>query len=129
MDKNLNGLEHVGCILDDIIITGMDDSEHMRNLETVVERLTDRNIKLNVSKCAFMEDEIEYFAFRVTKGGIQPSDCKIEAVLQVPDPQNRKERQSWLGIVNYYRKFIPNMSTIVQPLTDLLGNDIPWNCT
>ena len=72
-----------------------------------------------------MQDEVEYFAFRVTKEGIQPLERKIEAVLQVPDPENRKELQSWLGIVNYYRKFIPNMSSIIQPLTDLLGKDVP----
>ena len=109
MDKNLTGLEHVGCILDDIIITGVDDAEHLKNLEIVLQRLSDMDIKLNISKCAFMQDEVEYFAFRVTKEGIKPSERKVEAVLQVPDPTNRKELQSWLGIVNYYRKFIPNI--------------------
>ena len=88
MDKKLNGLEQFGCILDDIIITGVNDSEHMLNLETVLKRLTDMNIKLNVSKCAFMEDEVEYYPFRVTKEGIQPSERKIEAERQVPDLQN-----------------------------------------
>ena len=73
MDKILNGLDHVGCILDGIIITGVDDTEHLQNLEKVLQRLDDMNIKLNVAKCAFMQDEVEYFAFRVTKEGIQPS--------------------------------------------------------
>ena len=126
MDKILNGLDHVGFILDDIIITGVDNTEHLQNLEKVLQRLDDMNIKLNVAKCAFMQDEVEYFAFRVTKEGIQPSERKVEAVLRVPDPENRKELQSWLGLVNYYRKFIPNMSTVVQPLTNLLGKDVPW---
>ena len=129
MDKILNGLEHVGCILDDIIITGVDDDEHWRNVELVLQRLSDMNIQLNLSKCYFMKDEVEYFAFRVTKEGIQPSKKKVDAVLQVPEPKSLKELQSWLGLVNYYRKFIPNMSTIVQPLTELLGKNVPWNWT
>ena len=125
MDKILNGLDHVGCILDDIIITGVDDDEHLRNLEAVLQRLNDMNVKLNASKCYFMKDEVEYFAFRVTKEGIEPSERKVEAVIQVPEPQDREELLQWLGLVNYYRKFIPNMSTVVQPLTTLLSNDVP----
>ena len=129
MDKILNGLDHVGCILDDIIITGVDDDEHLHNLEAVLQRLNDMNVKLNVSKCYFMKDEVEYFVFRVTKAGIEPSEQKVEAVIQVPEPQDKKELLQWLGLVNYYRKFIPNMSTVVQPLTGLLSNGVPWNWT
>ena len=98
MDKILNGLEHVGCILDDIIITGVDDDEHWRNVELVLQRLSDMNIQSNLSKCYFMKDEVEYFAFRVTKEGIQPSKKKVDAVLQVPEPKSLKELQSWLGL-------------------------------
>ena len=63
MDKALNGLAHVGCILDDII-TGVDDTKNLQNLEKVLQRLSDMDIKLNISKCAFMQEEVDYFALR-----------------------------------------------------------------
>lgn len=127
--QNPKWLDHVGCILDDIIITGVDDNEHLHNFEAVLQRLNDMKVKLNISKCYLMKDEVEYFAFRVTKEGIEPSERKVEAVIQVPEPQDRKELLQLLGPVNYYRKFIPNMSTVVQLLTALLSNDVPWNWT
>ena len=59
----LNGLDHVGCIrqYDNIIITGVDDNEHLHNLEAVLQRLNDMNVKLNASKCYFMKDEVKSF--------------------------------------------------------------------
>ncbi|XP_028418795.1 uncharacterized protein K02A2.6-like [Dendronephthya gigantea] len=126
MDEILQGIGGVGYILDDILVTGKDDTEHRQNLELTLQRLDDFGIKLKESKCSFMQDEVEYFAFVVNKEGIHPSPKKVEAMLKLEDPNNKKELQSWLGIVNYYRKFIPNMSTMVQPLTDLLANNVEW---
>ncbi|CAC5424361.1 unnamed protein product [Mytilus coruscus] len=74
-----------------------------------------------------MKSEVEYFAFIVNKDGIQPSPKKVEAMLKVPEPENVKELQSWLGLVNYYRKFIPDMSTVLQPLNELLTKKSKWN--
>ncbi|CAC5379643.1 unnamed protein product [Mytilus coruscus] len=97
MDKVLEGLDGVGCILDDLIITGKKrDEEHLKNLELVLKRL-----------------KVEYFAFIVNKDGIQPSPKKVEAMLKVPEPENVKELQSWLG------KF--TLITDNKPLSLLLG--------
>ena len=126
MDKILEGLNGVGCILDDLIITGKSDAEHVRNLELVLKRLSEYGIRLKKSKCALMKSEVEYFAFIVNKNGIQPSPKKVEAMLKVPEPENVKQLQSWLGLVNYYRKHIPDMSTVLQPLNDLLVKNAKW---
>ena len=61
MDQVLQGIDGVGYILDDILITGKDDAEHKRNLEATLQRLDDSDIKLKRSKCSFMQDEVEYF--------------------------------------------------------------------
>ena len=74
-----------------------------------------------------MKPEVEYFAFIVNKEGIQASPRKVEAMLKLPKPENVKELQSWLGCVNYYRKFCPDMSTVLQPLNDLLAKKSKWN--
>ena len=66
------------------------------------------------------------FAFIVNKNGIQPSKKKVEAMLEVAEPKNKTELQSWLGTVNYHHEFMPDMSTIVAPLTALLGKSVEW---
>lgn len=76
-----------------------------------------------------MQDQVEYFAFIVSKEGIKPSPKKLAAINNLEDPKSRKEFQIWLGIVDYYRKFVPNMSTISGPLTHLLSQDVPWKWT
>ena len=73
-----------------------------------------------------MQPKIEYFAFIVDRHGIHPSQAKVKAIREVQEPQNKTELQSFLGLVNYYRKFIPNMSTLASPLNKLLAKDTPW---
>ncbi|CAC5358374.1 unnamed protein product [Mytilus coruscus] len=123
MDTILEGLDGVGCILDDLIITGKSDEEHLKNLESVLKR----RLRLEKSKCSLIKSEVEYFAFILNKDGIQPYPKKGEAMLNEPEPENVKELQSWLGLVNYYRKFIPDMSTVLQPLNELLAKKSKWN--
>lgn len=125
MDTILQGLNKVGYILDDILITGANDSEHKQILEATLQRLDDYGVKLQKSKCQFMQDQVDYFAFIVSKEGIKPSPKKLAAINKLEDPKSRKELQIWLGIVNYYRKFVQNMSTISGPLTHLLSQDVP----
>ncbi|VDI07885.1 Hypothetical predicted protein [Mytilus galloprovincialis] len=127
MDKVLEGLAGVGCILDNLIITGKSDEEHLKNLELVLKRLSEYGLRLKKSKCSLMKSEVEYFAFIVNKDGIQPSPKKVEVMVKVPEPENMKELQSYLGLVNYYRKFIPDMSTVLQPLNELLAKKSKWN--
>ena len=86
-------------------------------------------MKLKKSKCVFMKPSVEYFAFVVDQHGIHPSPRKIQAIQEVPEPQNATELKSFLGLVNYYRKFIPDMSTLVHPLNRLLMFDTAWAWT
>ena len=106
------GLQGVGCILDDLLITRKVDVEHLQNLEATLQRLREYGIKLKREKCALMQSSVEYFAFIVEASGIHPSPAKIEAITKVPVPQNIKQLKSFLGLENYYRKFIPNKSSI-----------------
>ena len=80
-------------------------------------------IKLKKSKCAIVLPQIEYFAFIVDRHGIHPLPTKVQPILEVQEPQNKIELQSFLGLVNYYWKFILNMSTLVSLLNKLLAKD------
>ena len=76
-----------------------------------------------------MKPSVEYFTFVVDRHGIHPSPRKVQAIQEVPEPQNVTELESFLALVNYYRKFIPDMSTLVHPLNRLLMFDTPWAWT
>ena len=129
MDSILSDLNEVGGILDDLIVTGPNDKEHLRNLENTLKRLDSMGVKLKKSKCVFMKPSVEYFAFVVDRHGIHPSPRKVQAIQEVLEPRNATELKYFLGLVNCYRKFIPDMSTLVHPLNRLLMFDAPWTWT
>ena len=127
MDSILSGLNGVGDILDDLMVTGPNDKEHLHNLENTLKQLDSMGVKLK--NCVFMKPSVEYFAFVVNWHGIHLSPHKVQAIQEVQEPQNATELKSFLGLVNYYRKFIPDMSTLVHLLNCLLMFDAPWAWT
>ncbi|XP_030850652.1 uncharacterized protein K02A2.6-like [Strongylocentrotus purpuratus] len=119
MDKILHGLKGVGCYLDDIIVTGSSDEEHASNLESVLKRLSQFGLRLKRSKCAFMQDSVEYLGHVVDAGGLHPSPSRVEAIASASPPKDASEVQSFTGLINYYRKFIPNLASILKPIDGL----------
>ena len=119
MEKVLNGIENCGVIMDDIILTGKNDDEHLHTLEKIFQRLEEYNLKLNPDKCYFLQESVEYFAFKIDKHGIHPTDTKLAAMKDAPLPSNKDQLKSWLGLVNYYRRFISHMSTEASELNEL----------
>ena len=76
-----------------------------------------------------LEPSVEYLGYIVDKEGLHATPSKVEAITQAPEPRNLQELRSFLGLVNYYGKFIQNMSTITQPLNRLLCKGVPWKWT
>ena len=103
MDTILQGLSGVKCYIDDILVTGATDQEHMRNLECVLKRLQTHGLRLKRDNCSFLEPSVEYLGFRVDAVGLHPSLDKLRAVTQAPKPWNVQELRSFLGLINYYR--------------------------
>lgn len=68
---------------------------------------------------------VEYFAFVADLDGIHPSPCKVQAIQEVPVPENPTDLKSFLGLINYYRRFVPDMATLAHPLNRLLVENIP----
>ena len=126
MDVILQGVAHVMCYIDDIIITGKDDDEHLSTLATVLERLREHGFRLKKSKCVFMGDSVEYLGHRIDAQGLHPTDDKLSAIQDAPAPRNVTELRSFLGLLNYYGKFIQNLSTLIHPLNQLLQKDVPY---
>ena len=122
MEKILSGLEGVAVFVDDIIVTGKDDNDHTKNLKSVLQRLSDWGVRLKKSKCTFMKDNVEYLGFKIDKVGIHPTESKVSAIIDAPAPTNKSELHSLCGGISYYRKFIPDLATIMAPLNELKGH-------
>ena len=120
METILQDLPHVCVYLDDILVTGPTEEQHLATLEEVLRRLDTAGVRLKHKKCAFMLPSIEYLGHCISADGLQPTDSKIKALKQAPVPANVSQLKSFLGLLNYYGKFVPNLSTVLAPLHSLL---------
>ncbi|XP_061186771.1 uncharacterized protein K02A2.6-like [Saccostrea echinata] len=105
------------------------DEEHLQNLSLVLERLEQNGLRANLEKCEFFKDKISYCGHVIDKDGLHKSSDKINAVKNAPKPENVSQLRSFLGLLNYYHRFSPNLDTVVGPLNELLQNNRKWNWT
>ena len=106
--------------LDDIIISGKTDEDHLENLEAVLSRLESNGLRLKKEKCELMKDSVDYLGHRLDKNGLRPLQDKLDAIRRAERPVNQSQLQAYLGLLGYYRKFIPNLSQEIAPLTEML---------
>ena len=126
MDSILQGIPQVLCYLDDILITGANREEHLRNLEKVLSRLQEYGVRVNANKCVFLQSSVEYLGHTIDAEGLHTSPKKVQAIQEAPTPHNQQELRSFLGLLHYYGKFIPNLATMLHPLNELLKKGISW---
>ncbi|KAL9983272.1 hypothetical protein ACROYT_G005418 [Oculina patagonica] len=107
------GIEGAEVIYDDLLVWGKDEECHDNALRDVLERAREKGVKLKKRK--------------ITKDGIKPDESKIEAIRNLPSPQNKKDVERLLGMVTYLSKFIPNMSALTEPLRALLKQEVQWH--
>ena len=126
MDQILKGQKNTICYLDDILIMGQNREEHDEVLEQVLQRLQDHGIRLTLSKCKFSQESVEYLGHRIDATGLHPTKEKVQAVVNAPDPRYVTELKAYLGLLNYYGRFLPNLLTTLQPLNELLCRCKRW---
>ena len=126
MENLLQSIPNVVVRIDDILIAGNTSNEHRSSLNEVLTRLEKAGIRLKRSECIFLAPEVTYLGHRINKDGIQPAHEKIKAIQDSPRPTNIKELQAFLGMLNYYACYIPNITAILAPLHHLLVKDTPW---
>ena len=125
----LKGITFAFGYLDDILIFSPDNKTHLEHLEVVFQRLREADLKLKASKCNFFKKHIQYLGHLVSGEGIEPLPEKLEAVRKMPPPTTPKEIRQFLGLVGYYRKFVPKFADIARPLTNLTKLDVPYEWT
>ena len=121
MELVLKGFHWKICLiyLDDVIVMGHTFEEELERLEQVFERLAWTGLKLKPEKCFLFQKRVSYLGHVVTKEGISADPGKVEQVRTWPIPENRTEVKSFLGLASYYRRFVPDFSTVAQPLYKL----------
>lgn len=132
MRKLLSDMENVDNFIDDIIIFTVTFQQHIEVLRDIFERLRNANLTAKPSKCALAYDSIECLGHFIGDDRLKPHPSKVKAIKEAPRPSSKKQVRSFLGLVGFYRKFIPNFSVLALPLTDLTKkgepNVVQWGC-
>ena len=126
MENLLQGIPGILIYIDDILVTGKTIADHLSNLEVVLTRLEEAGVRLKRDKCSFFLPSVEFLGHRISSKGIQPMLEKVEAIHKAPEPLDVTQLKSFLGAVNYYGKFLPDLSTVLAPLYKLLHRDTKW---
>lgn len=122
----LAGIPNVAIYLDDILVSGKTETEHLHTLEKVFERLSKAGLTLKLQKCQFGLKTVSYLGHVIDEQGLHPSPEKVEAIRNAPAPTNITELKSFLGLINYYHKFMPNLSGLLSPFYRLLQKNTKW---
>ncbi|CAH8608971.1 unnamed protein product [Schistosoma mattheei] len=123
IDDVFRGLNFVHAYVDDCLIASPDRETHLKHLDLVFERLQKHGITVNVQKCQFGTDSLDFLGHTIDAQGIRPLRTKVAAILDYPEPTTVKQLRTFNGLVSFYRRFIPKCALLMKPLTDQLrGN-------
>ena len=117
--------DYAAAYLDDIIIHSTSWDTHLRHLEAVIQVLREAGLTANPAKCSLALEEANYLGYTVGRGNVKPQEKKIDAIATWPQPQTKRQVRTFLGLMGYYRQFIPNFASIAAPLHELTAKSTP----
>lgn len=119
--------DHIGKIcyvyIDDILIFSKDEKSHMENIRTIFSTLHEANLKVQLDKCDFFKEELEFLGFVISSRGVKTNPSKVEAIGNFPIPKTLRELRSFLGMSGFYRRFIKDYAKLAKPLTSYLRGE------
>ena len=123
--KKMNGLmlgiEYVRTYLDDLLILSNGDfADHLKKIDTVLNRLNGAGLKVHIKKSTFGAPRVDYLGYVITRDGLRPQQKRIKVILDLAVPRNVREVRRILGIIGYYRDLWPERSRTLAPLYDLI---------
>ncbi|CAB3374818.1 Hypothetical predicted protein [Cloeon dipterum] len=121
MDHIFDDLSFVFCYIDDILISSSSPAEHEEHLRKVLQRLDEHGLVLNPRKCVLGAESIEFLGYRVDSKGITPLPERVAAIQEFPLPMTADKLARFLGMLNYYRRFVPKYAATLAPLNALLA--------
>lgn len=125
MELALSGLQWNSCLvyLDDVIVFSQDFETHMTRLRAVLSKIQKAGMKLKPSKCNFLKKQVGFLGHVISEHGVLPNPENTKKIQDWPVPRSVKQVRSFLGLGNYYRRFVKDYSKIVKPLTNLTKKD------
>ena len=127
MNELFAGLEYVRAYIDDLLVISKGSFEdHLSKLDEVLNKLQSAGLKVNATKSSFVQKELEYLGYWITREGILPVKKKIDAIQNIATPKTRKQLRSFIGLVNYYHDMWKRRSEILSPLAELTSSKVPW---
>lgn len=127
--ENFGDIENVIVYSDDLLIFGRTRQEHDTALLKVLERARKRNVRFNERKMKIAVDSVKYFGHIFSHNEIKPDADRLTAIEHMGTPTNKKDVQTFMGVINYLRSFIPNLSDLTAPIRELLKKDVIFNWT
>ena len=119
MDEVLGDLPHSFVYVDDVLIASPDAVSHEVHLRQTFSRLRDAGLVINPAKCVFGVHKVEFLGHEVSADGIRPLPSRVQAIQDFPPPQDIKQLQRFLGMINFYRRFLPSLAATISSLTAL----------
>ncbi len=129
MDTVCRGLDFVFVYIDNILVFSHTPEEHAKHLEALFERLDAYGVIINPAKSVFGQSEVDFLGLRVSAVGSKPLPNKVDTICNFPQPTTTKGLLKFLGIVNFYRRWLPKAAEVEAPLYDLLTTtkkDLTW---
>lgn len=131
MDSVLRDMPFLFVYLDDLLVASADAGEHLMHLRLLFQRLREHGLIVNPAKCQFGRTSIDFLGHHVTPQGASPLPARVDAVARFPRPGTVKALQEFLGMVNFYNRFIPRAAHIMRPLYEALrgkkpSDDVQW---
>ncbi|GBP93681.1 Retrovirus-related Pol polyprotein from transposon 412 [Eumeta japonica] len=123
MDQTLQGMEGTACFFDDIALQGSTYIQLLQRITAVFKKLTKCGLHLNKKKCQFFERSVTYLGHTINENGLHPTQEKIKDIKNSPQPTEVSSLRTFLGMINYYQQFIPNLASKLNPLYQLLKKD------
>ncbi|MDA8002237.1 MAG: reverse transcriptase domain-containing protein, partial [Alphaproteobacteria bacterium] len=123
IDQVLRGLPFSYAYLDDLLIASSTPEEHQHHLQAVLARLQEHGVIINPAKCILGKDQLEFLGHHVDADGIRPLESKVQAIRDFPKPTSQRKLREFLGLVNFYRRFVPHGAAILAPLNGMLSSD------
>ena len=126
MDNLLSDIPKAVSRLDDILVAGTDQEDHLHTLSLVLDRLLNAGFRLNKAKCKFLQPSVVYLGHKIDGEGLHPTEDKLKAIRDAPRPKDVAALKSFLGLIMFYSRFMPHHSTVLAPLHSLLKKNAPW---
>ena len=132
MDQVLHGLSSVYVYIDNILVASATPEQHLKDLRAVFKRLAAHDIVINTNKCLFGATSLNFLGHNIDCHGISPTPEQVQAIREFPQPQSQRQLRRFIGLVNFYHRFLPHCAELMLPLHSLLkgkSRSITWTDT